>query len=289
MEIKYSQSRRKSAVIAGLLLMGSGLFLSQVEAMAVRPPEVPIRSQLEIIPLASIPPQALHDRFVAIGASSAPYVGMQALLESFINGKSFNVNQKVIIGPRIPLINFIATLPEDDLLQKSLANIDISVTIETAQGNTPLHFAAAHSTPCLTLLLKDGRLNINETNRNGETPLYIAMWYKNQANVNALLADPRIRVNATNELGRAALHMAVIFGDEHVVSQLVGLFGHSSFGDNEHIFNPNVRDDTGRTPADYLVNIRDLDLQHRIQNLLHNVQAEYGTEGDNFVSEYVAE
>ncbi|MDR0590927.1 MAG: ankyrin repeat domain-containing protein [Puniceicoccales bacterium] len=278
MEIKYSQSRRKSAAIAGLLLGGNGLFFALegilVQAAVRDLPAPPPNLPLEIPVPSKLPPEAMFDRYSSIGSNTAPWEKRQALYESFVNGKSFNPNQKTQEGFRIALICAVSTLPQNDLLQKLLANGDLIVSVKTALGNSPLHFAAAHSTENLALLLADGRLDINEANCSGKTPLFIAMECENSTNVNALLADPRIRVNATNERGWTALHIAVMHGDKDVVGQLMGL--KASYGEDKHELNPNVKDDTGHTPADYLANIKDLDLRREIQNYLVYAEARYG-------------
>jgi ankyrin repeat protein len=280
MEIKYSRLRCKSAVVAGLLLCGNSFYGIEVTLV----PDTPTYLQLEFPPLSTIPDRAKFDQCIAIGSNIAKLSQGQDLLTSFTSGKSFSVNQKGIVGFRIPIICLAACLPTVDVLKKFIENDETIVNPETSLGNTPMHFAAANSPVCLAALIADGRLNVNEHNYNGETPLYIAMKYNfsqttglpdsNAQAVDALLGCSRIRVNSTDEKGRTALHIAVMHGDTNVVRQLFKLSG--KYGDDGHEFKMNIKDYNDFTAADYLGNNKDASVREQLTGYLLNMGAEYG-------------
>jgi ankyrin repeat protein len=226
---------------------------------------------------------------VAIGNQITNIDGMTKLIDSFVAGKSYNPNQQVLIGYSLPLIYFVVSLKETTSLQKLLEDINATISIETSLGNTPMHIAAINSIACLKLLIKDGRLDVNEHNYEGKTPLYVAMEcnhqgssgiWSHQDNIEALLASDRIRINSRDNRGRTMLHIAVISGDTNVVTQILKLTG--QYGTDNQRLEVNITDDRGKTPADYLEYIKNENVQKSIQILLAALgTAKYGTGYDN--------
>jgi hypothetical protein len=280
---KLNQLNGKRAFVAGFVLGYGGFAFGAV-------PEVPVYRPLEIPYLSGWTDRTKYDSRVAIGSNVATINKIKTLIESFASGKSFNTNQQVMIGYSLPLIYFAASLADATILKKILEDGSAVVTTETALGNTPMHFAAENSLECLKALIEDGRLDVNEHNYNGETPLYIAMKYnlpgtsgsagQNQASVNALLTCPRIRVNSRDNKGRTMLHVAVMFGETSVVEQLLNLYTTGAHGEDEQALNIDIKDDTGRTPADYLVAIKNEDVRGEIQGHLATAGAKYGSGTD---------
>ncbi|MBN9542795.1 MAG: ankyrin repeat domain-containing protein [Alphaproteobacteria bacterium] len=70
----------------------------------------------------------------------------------------------------VSIENFVLTA---DLLQEHIYSSDI----EDKFGDTPLHYAAKNGNPKIIALLVAHRADINKANKNGKTPLDIAMAY----------------------------------------------------------------------------------------------------------------
>ncbi|MDR1435056.1 MAG: ankyrin repeat domain-containing protein [Puniceicoccales bacterium] len=284
MDEKISRLVGRRAWIAGLVLGAAEI---STVAVGSGVPEVPPYMPLEIPYLSGWTDRTKKDSRVVIGTNIVRIDGMKVLFESFSSGKSFNTNQQVMIGYLLPVIHFAASLQSGSVLKKILDENTAVVSIETALGNTPMHFAAANSQECLQLLIEDGRLDVNEHNYNGETPLYIAMKYNlspegggqrpNKANVDLLLGCPRIRVNSRDVKGRTLLHIAVMYGEADIVKQILDLDADKTeYGDSKQTLDVNVKDDMGHTPADYLGALTDRELREKIQKLLHGAEAKYG-------------
>lgn len=63
------------------------------------------------------------------------------------------------------------------------------------KGNTLLHILKCN----LPILLADKHINVNATNRSGQTPLMTSIRYKRTENIRDLLCDPRLRVDITQK------------------------------------------------------------------------------------------
>ena len=55
-----------------------------------------------------------------------------------------------------------------------LAHPDIDVNVKTTYGYTPFSYACDGHTSCVRLLLKDSRVEVNEPDNGGSTPLWYA-------------------------------------------------------------------------------------------------------------------
>jgi hypothetical protein len=272
MEIKCNQLEWKAALAAGLFL-NCGIMLE-----------------------ASIPyfsgwkDRTKLDARIAIGSTIASIDKKNDVINSYLMAKSYNPNQKVMIGYLVPIIFLAACLPTpssgDHPLKKLLENNDTVVAAETALGDTPLHAAAMNSADALELLLADGRLDINEANNDGKTPLYMAMECNEKGShapaIRLITSSNRFLVNSRDNRGRTMLHIAVAEGNLPVVEQILALRDGT---DEEPLrplpLNPNIVDEKGRTPADYLGDIEDVKTRMYIQNALAGAGAEYGRDGQH--------
>ncbi|MDR2812973.1 MAG: ankyrin repeat domain-containing protein [Puniceicoccales bacterium] len=269
---KLNQLRRRHVLVTGLVLGYGSLGFGSVSTITVPKyigPEMPC-----LVELARI--RSAADHRLAIGTNLAGINGLQSLVDTFTSTKSFDPNKKVILGSHIPLIHLAASLPNVASLQRIVDNDNAVVGIETAAGDTPLHAAAANSSEGVKLLIADGRLDVNEHNYNGETPLYIAMKYNNRAAADLIVASPRFRVNSRDNRGRTMLHIAVMFGEVEVIDRMVDWLGITQYGEDKQVLDVDVKDDMGRTPADYLVAVRDVDKKGEILKLLAGLKAKYG-------------
>ncbi|MDR2812552.1 MAG: ankyrin repeat domain-containing protein [Puniceicoccales bacterium] len=264
---KFNQLMGRHVLVTGLIL-GYGSLSSNLASSTIA---VPTYMPLEIPCLSGWNDRTKKDSRVSIGSNLVKIDGMKSLFESFASGKNFNTNQQVMIGYLLPIIHFTSCLQSGTVLKKILDDNSAVISIETSLGNTPMHFAAANSSECLQLLIADGRLDVNEHNYNGETPLYVAMKY-NKANVGPLLNCSQIKINSRDNRGRTMLHTAVIFGEADVVEQILALKG-TPYGEGGQELDVDVKDDMGRTPADYLVAIGNINTRAKIQKLLHDAGA----------------
>jgi ankyrin repeat protein len=229
------------------------------------------------------------DSRVAIGTNVTTIDKIKDLVTSYINNKNYNPNQKVMMGYYLPLIFYVASLSAADELKILLSNNDTVVAVETALGDTPMHAAAINSSECLKLLIADQRLNVNEHNNNGETPLYVAMKYhyvtpggdgttisysQLNDNVKELLLADFIQVDSVDEaFGCNMLHIAVKQKNENVVKQILAIQTNRNYPLSDIV---NAKDKALKTPADYLEDIQDNVLRHNIQNALSGIGAVFG-------------
>jgi ankyrin repeat protein len=71
------------------------------------------------------------------------------------------------------------------------------------------------------LSLSDPSLHVNEDDKDGGTPLRVAMMFGHQEIVELLLRDPSVHVNEKDKNGRTLLHYAAEFGNLDTVKQLL--------------------------------------------------------------------
>ncbi|MDR2371710.1 MAG: ankyrin repeat domain-containing protein [Puniceicoccales bacterium] len=223
----------------------------------------------------------LISRF-AIGSSIASIDKMPDLLTSYVAGKSFNPNQNAMFGSNLPIIFWMVCLPNpatgEHPLRKLLDNNDTVVTVETALGDTPMHAAAINSSAALELLIADERLDVNEHNNSGKTPIYVAMECNNGgshlAAINLLKSCDRFLINSRDNHGRTMLHVAVAEGDLNVITQILALQDKSG-----NSLGVNITDDEDKTAADYLEDIDNIATRVEIQNALSGASAHFGVAG----------
>eukprot|EP00981_Chlorochromonas_danica_P003166 scaffold633_cov288-Ochromonas_danica.AAC.1 len=73
----------------------------------------------------------------------------------------------------------------------------------------------------LELLLADNRVDVNQTDKNGRTPIFVASEVGRVDVVRVLLADNRVDVNQTDKNGRTPIYVASQRGNVEVVSVLL--------------------------------------------------------------------
>lgn len=94
----------------------------------------------------------------------------------------------------------------------------------------------------LSILLKQEKVDINSEDKNGDTPLAVAIQNDNASMVKLLLSY-KPKLNTLNKSGLAAIHIAVMKGRPEMVSLLI-----------ENGANVNIRDQyRGRTPLHWVV------------------------------------
>ncbi|MDR2807254.1 MAG: ankyrin repeat domain-containing protein [Puniceicoccales bacterium] len=216
------------------------------------------------------------DSCIALGATIASIDKLEAMITSFVaKGTSAVVNQKLIIGYSFPIIFPASCLKSTAALEKLLADHNTDVCVETALGNTPMHAAAINSGECLKLLINDGRLDINEHNNEGETPLYKAIEFDNAVAIEAIINADRFKVNSRDNLGRTMIHIAVIKCNKRVLNCCSDPDFKAKLAAINQELKVNVEDDNGKTPADYLDDIKDLDAKKIMQGRLCALGAKY--------------
>jgi ankyrin repeat protein len=269
MEIKCNRLEWRSVLVAGLFLNYGAVLEASIPCFS----EWNDRTKL--------------DSRIAIGTSVASIDKMGDLINSYLAGKTYNPNQKVMIGYYLPVIFYAACLPNpttgDHLLKKILEDNMTVVAVETALGDTPMHAAAINSSAALELLIADERLDINEHNNSGKTPIYVAMECNNgnshSAAINLLKGTSRFLINSRDNRGRTMLHIAVAEGNQNVVTQIFAL---EDKGGNP--LDANIKDDLGQTAADYLEDIDNVATRVAIQNALDSNNAIYGMAGNHITS-----
>ncbi|MDR1590394.1 MAG: ankyrin repeat domain-containing protein [Puniceicoccales bacterium] len=270
MEIKSNQSEWRSALVAGLFLSCGMVLKAETTA-----PQIPCWSAMS--------DDSKRDVRVVIGTNVARTELLGDLVNSFLTGKSIDPNKKVIVGPYLPLIFFAASVSgasyntaETHPVKKLLDNNDTDVAVQTTFGDTPLHVAAMNSNVATQLLIDDGRLDVNEHNSNGETPYYRALYYGKTDCATTLVNSPKFFINSRDNHGRTILHVAVRDGADAVVTKLIN---EKSIAWNDHSLEVNIKDAGGKTPADYLEDVDDIDTRAIIQDALKEGGATYGKVG----------
>ena len=109
-------------------------------------------------------------------------------------------------------------------------NLDVNY-VDTATGNTALHYAAQGDDPTsntrgpyelvVDLLTRRTLINPNITNTNGSAPLHLAVQYDKLEVVKLLLRNRQLNVNLANNIGETALHIAVDLEYEDIVAELL--------------------------------------------------------------------
>jgi ankyrin repeat protein len=86
----------------------------------------------------------------------------------------------------------------------------------------------------VSLLVADGRVDINSRNVDFSSPLHSAVYWGEVAVVRVLLDNPRVNVNSVNYLGQTPLHLAqqkgvlaVLLTDKRVDVNRAELHGHT--------------------------------------------------------------
>ena len=97
--------------------------------------------------------------------------------------------------------------------------------------------AYAGHTKVVEMLLSDERVNVNQSDNNGNTALMLAAYYGHAKVVEHLLKDQRVEVNENDNSGYSALSIAALTGHASVVQLLL----------NDKRVNVNSTDNLGYT------------------------------------------
>ncbi|MDR2200799.1 MAG: ankyrin repeat domain-containing protein [Puniceicoccales bacterium] len=267
MEKKCGYVIGKRALIVGLVFSGSSMVL-----------------QGAVPDFSNWTDRSKLDSRIAIGSEVASIDAKDLLINKYIlnNGK-MDPNQKVCVGTYLPVIFYAATINKvttdstggknmaeiqaTDALKTLLANNSTIVSVETALGNTPMHAAAINSADCLQLLIDDGRLDVNEHNNNGETPLYVAMAAKNDETIAKLKLASRTNYNSRDVKGRTILHVAVQQANKDVIAELFTLTKSGSGEGDPKKLDIAILDNDGKKAEDYINDIIDSTLKTEITGL----------------------
>ena len=100
-----------------------------------------------------------------------------------------------------------------------LVDVETFVDVKDNEGNTPLHFAAEGRVEVTRLLIANGA-HVNETAKDGRTPLIIATKSRSIEIVQILL-DGGADVTAQDDLEWTALHHAIFVGEGEIAEMLI--------------------------------------------------------------------
>ncbi|KAL4446526.1 hypothetical protein ABPG74_005464 [Tetrahymena malaccensis] len=93
---------------------------------------------------------------------------------------------------------------------ESLLKFNANPNIQDKDGNTALHYAASMGQEeCCEILLNSNKININQQNCHGETPL-IQSIIEGQFNIINMLLNHKIDLEIQDKKGRSAIHYAAI-------------------------------------------------------------------------------
>ena len=112
---------------------------------------------------------------------------------------------------RTPLMVAVAN-GREFMVQKLLQHKDINLGPYINQGYLAVYELRDSHVACLRLLLKDGRVSLNDLNPIGMTALISVVRSGNIACVHALLECAKVDVNVRSSLGYTALHFAAHYG-----------------------------------------------------------------------------
>ncbi|KAJ5492562.1 hypothetical protein N7539_001308 [Penicillium diatomitis] len=101
----------------------------------------------------------------------------------------------------------------------------------------PIWLAAAFDLPEFINILSSSGADINESDRNGQTPLHISVKFGNAASISRLLVYECLYFNTQDREGRSALHVAAEAGLSTIMRTLLARPG----------IDVNLRDNTGAT------------------------------------------
>lgn len=106
-----------------------------------------------------------------------------------------------------------------------LLKLGAKVNVYNDARETPLHTAVRtkrYPVDKIQELLKRPEIKVNEVNKNGMTPLMLAVSLKSADVVKTLLADSRVNINMRGQAGNTALHFASRDGWDEGVKLLLG-------------------------------------------------------------------
>jgi hypothetical protein len=270
MKVKCDRLEWKAALVAGLFL-NCGVALDASSSFDRWGKPLNLDGVISTLPYVDgvSGMQETRDTGIFSAGAIVPLLKKNAAVAGYVEEKSYNPNYAAPVGFTMPIIFSAASVSgqyalENHPLKKLLddpntvvnAQFDDPNTVVNAQFSSdydsPPRFHAANSTP---VPLADGRY------------------------VTVLLTDGRF-VNELNNRRQTMLHIAVAKGNLNVVMQILA---RTSIHD-EHPLHPNIVDDDGRTPADYLEEIDDITARVAIQNALHNVGAAYAMAGNHIIT-----
>src|SRR5258708_4987063 len=136
----------------------------------------------------------------------------------------------------------ITNSDEAEFLVKSGANVNIRIIDEFNDESTPLHVAAAYGNLNMVQLLIDYGVDVNALDRQGYSPLYLAVGTSSlQQRERYLIAQSLIgrgaNVDARGSRHKTPLHLSSLNGSLDMARLLI-----------EHGADVSAQDDGGRTP-----------------------------------------
>ena len=99
------------------------------------------------------------------------------VIEVLRQDPGFKVNM-VLNGERLTLLHFACNESTiSPVIPLLLAHPGIYVNVKDKEGRTPFYWACCRSPSCIREMLKDSRVNVNEPDDDGYTPLWGAARY----------------------------------------------------------------------------------------------------------------
>lgn len=107
-----------------------------------------------------------------------------------------------------------------EIVKMLLGVSNIDVNVKNSLGMTPLHCCVKTYNNHMVQLLLDAGSDINQTDRNKETPLHYAAWQNDENMVQTILTCPRVDVSIINKWGDSPIALADSCGHERIVEIL---------------------------------------------------------------------
>ena len=117
-------------------------------------------------------------------------------------------------------LHIAAKYGQEEIIVQLSNKCDLNAT--NKEGDTPLHIAVRQSeTAAISKLLAHQVCNLNIQNKEGDTPLHIAVRQGKTAAISQLLAHQVCHLNIQNKEGDTPLHIAVRQSETATISQLL--------------------------------------------------------------------
>jgi hypothetical protein len=137
-----------------------------------------------------------------------------------------------------------------------LADPRVDVNQAEEDGFTPLGIAIQNDrAEVVQALLASPRVDVNRVDNYGRTPLWIAIWNDYAAMVSTLLTNPRVDVNQPNNDGVTPLRIACNIGDEAVIRNLLrsnASFDIAFYREFETLLRENISEEQARRMGEEL-------------------------------------
>ncbi|OTB05176.1 hypothetical protein M426DRAFT_31693, partial [Hypoxylon sp. CI-4A] len=136
-----------------------------------------------------------------------------------------------------------------------LANDQVDINVSEKGGQTPLMRAAKYGyETAVQLLLATGKVDINARDEIGWTPLLCASYWGNESIIKQLLATGMVDINAKDDSGRTSFVYAVESKNENLMNRLLAT----------GMVDMSVKDNYGNTMLSYAIDYGDEDIMEQV-------------------------